>query len=188
MSEALASAESLRLTELEEVIEKGIGTFIKVGEALAEIRDKRLYRTEHATFEDYCRIEWEMAASRARQFIAAAEVSKNIESVTNGNSPKSERQIRPLAALPASAQPEAWTKAVESANGEQPTAKQVAEAVEEVKAETEGPKREPSFAPSNGMRYADLAIESLKKITSNDTQRDKAFMAVQRWLTQNHIK
>lgn len=182
-SEVISLTESARLVELEEVIEKGIGTFIKVGEALSEIRDKRLYRVGFETFEEYCRVEWEMSKAYAFRAIAGAEVVKNL-SPMGDTLPRNERQARPLATLPAAEQPKAWTKAVESANGAQPTAKQVETAVEEVKAET--PKREPSFSPSNGMRYADLAIESLKKIQPNDTQRDKAFMSVQRWLTANY--
>lgn len=66
MIKALTIQESTRLVELEEIIERGVTTFIKVGEALAEIRDKELYLVEYKTFEDYCREEWDMVASRAR--------------------------------------------------------------------------------------------------------------------------
>ena len=43
--------ESRRLVELEKTIEHGLKTFLEVGAALAEIRDKKLYRVEHSTFD-----------------------------------------------------------------------------------------------------------------------------------------
>lgn len=48
---SLTQADTERLKELESVIERGTKTFIEVGYALAEIRDQRLYRQTHATFE-----------------------------------------------------------------------------------------------------------------------------------------
>ena len=58
LTEALELAESKRLIALESVISKGQKTFVEVGEALAEIRDSKLYRSDHKTFEDYCQSKW----------------------------------------------------------------------------------------------------------------------------------
>src|ERR1019366_1351557 len=63
--------ESNRLAELENIISSGIRTFDKVGTALFEIRDARLYRQEHKTFKDYCRAKWKMTDRRPRQLIDA---------------------------------------------------------------------------------------------------------------------
>ena len=65
----ISSEESQRLIELKQIVERGLATFIEVGEALMEIRDSRLYRVEHKTFEDYCREKWKMSDRRARQLI-----------------------------------------------------------------------------------------------------------------------
>lgn len=46
----------------ERVIQDSLTTFWKVGRALAQIRDERLYRTTHGTFEDYCRERWDSKA------------------------------------------------------------------------------------------------------------------------------
>jgi hypothetical protein len=48
--EAAAGAERRtdRLRELEEVVERGLATFVEVGRALQEIRDAQLYRATHA--------------------------------------------------------------------------------------------------------------------------------------------
>jgi hypothetical protein len=54
----LAPDESQRLAELEAVVERGLTTFIEVGEALREIRDARLYKASHGTFEAYLRERW----------------------------------------------------------------------------------------------------------------------------------
>lgn len=72
-----------QLDECEQVIERGLATFVEVGTALATIRDGRLYRATHGTFEDYCRERWGFNDSRARQLIIAAETAMELETVTN---------------------------------------------------------------------------------------------------------
>lgn len=81
-----------RLAELESVIERGVPTFMEVGRALAEIRDTRLYRETHPTFEAYCRDRWGFTDRRARQLIAA---SRQVESGTTVPV-ENERQARRL--------------------------------------------------------------------------------------------
>jgi hypothetical protein len=130
---ALSLTESSRRAELEAVIELGLATFITVGNALLEIRDSRLYRDTHSTFEDYCRERWQMVASRARQLIGAAEVVANLQSVTTVT-PTSERQVRPLAGLEPEQQREAWAAAVESAPNGKVTAEHVSRVAEVIKA------------------------------------------------------
>jgi hypothetical protein len=56
--------------------------------------------------------------------------------------PASERQARELKALPKLKQPEAWAKAVEIADGNQPTARQVEQAVRQTLSADEPPKRQ----------------------------------------------
>lgn len=63
------------LTRLETVIERGFKTFIEVGEALATIREKKLYKLRYATFEDYCTVRWKFTRQRAYQLMSAAQVA-----------------------------------------------------------------------------------------------------------------
>ena len=49
----LTDSEKVRFKECESVIKKGIGTFLEVGRALAEIHDNRLYRETHKSFKKY---------------------------------------------------------------------------------------------------------------------------------------
>ena len=89
---------------------------IHVGNALLEIRDTRLYRQTHATFEDYCGEKWQFTHGRARQLIAAAETIAILQSDTIVSLlPSTESQTRPLVSLPPEAQREVWAAAVETA-------------------------------------------------------------------------
>lgn len=129
----LTTNEQSELAALEAVIERGLNTFVEVGNALLQIRESKLYRA-FGTFEDYCRVRWGMVASRARQLIAAAEITENIKSVTVVTLlPQTESQARPLAQLEPEQQREAWSRAVETAPNGKVTAAHVAQVVGEIK-------------------------------------------------------
>lgn len=115
-----------RFAELEAIVQRGLSTFVDVGNALFEIRDSKLYLRTHSTFEDYCRERWQMVASRARQLIGAAQIAANLQSVTTVT-PTHESQIRPLAKLEPEQQKEAWQMA--TATNPEPIASQVEKAV-----------------------------------------------------------
>jgi hypothetical protein len=131
-TKALTAKETERLLLCEVTIEKGLETFIEVGLALVEVRESKLYRFKFGTFEEYCEKRWQMTARRARQICAGAEVVANLR--PGPPLPTSERQVRPLAGLPATEQREVWKDAVAAAPaGEAPTGKQVQEAVDKRK-------------------------------------------------------
>lgn len=125
---ALTDAERTRLEELEEVVAEGLEQFRQVGDALAEIRDRRLYRVGHATFADYVRKRWNLGQSRAYQLMDAAEVAREIQSSTIVEVyPANECQIRPLTLLPdAPTRLDVWERAIQAAGGLPPTGQQVA--------------------------------------------------------------
>jgi hypothetical protein len=120
--------ESQRLLELEATIEKHIRSFLTAGAALAEIRDKRLYRVEHATFAEYCDAKWGISDRRARQLIDSVAIVESIGK-SGTHVPVSEAQVRPLAKLEPKKRAEAFSLAVELAKGKEPTMDQVAQAV-----------------------------------------------------------
>ena len=74
----LTVPERARLQECEEVIEKNIRGFLATGHALAEIRDRRLYRETHKTFERYCKKQWDLGKTHAYRQIASYEVVQNL--------------------------------------------------------------------------------------------------------------
>lgn len=127
----LAGTDRADLARLEATINHGLQTFVEVGAALAEIRDRRLYREEHGTFEVYCEARWKMSRRQAYRLIDAADVVENVSNWSHPT-PASEAVARPLTGLPPAQQREAWSLAVEEKGGLQPTAKDVERAVERV--------------------------------------------------------
>lgn len=75
--EPLTAAEAERLSALEARIEAGLTTFVEVGNALAEVRDARLYRERWGTFERYLTERWGLSRRRGYQLIEAAEAVKD---------------------------------------------------------------------------------------------------------------
>lgn len=133
MSEATTyTPELMDLHEHEKVIEQGLATFREVGWSLLQIRDGKKYRAAgYETFEHYCFDRWSMGRQYANRLMDAAEIVGEIETSPIGDvSPSHESQVRPLKALPTPEErADAWSEAVQEAEGKQPTAKQVAKAV-----------------------------------------------------------
>jgi hypothetical protein len=108
----LTSQETLRLHELEDVIEEGLESFLKIGLAFAEVRFNRLYRATHDTFESYCRDRWALSLSRCNQIISTVKVFDNISSAfpqdTALLTSTSEHTLRPLTRLEPDLQVATW--------------------------------------------------------------------------------
>lgn len=121
----LTRAEEIALADCEERIERGMKTFIEVGQALAAIRDSRLYRGTHGTFEDYAVSRWNLSRAHAYRMIAAAEVVSPIGD-TELPMPANEGQARELAKVPEPERADIWRETVERTEGK-PTAAAVAE-------------------------------------------------------------
>ena len=78
MNTSLTTSETSSLTACEARIEKGRASFLDVADALAEIRDGRLYREGFATFEAYCRERWGFTRNYANKVMRAGEAVKNL--------------------------------------------------------------------------------------------------------------
>lgn len=126
MAIILSKLETNDLKKCEQIIESGLRTFADVGNALATIRENRLYRAGHETFEAYCKERWGFTSSRARQLVAAAEVTKQFPTVTN------ERQARVVTSVPEDQREEVVRVATEIARGTSPTVGDFAKAREQV--------------------------------------------------------
>lgn len=123
MSESELVVSGRSLPELEAVIERGLTTFVDVGTALLEIREGRLYRETHSTFEDYCRDRWGFSRVQAHRLIEASEV---VATLPIGNvTPHNEAQARELARIDDPQQrADVWRTAVD-AHGDKVTAADV---------------------------------------------------------------
>jgi len=127
---SLDRSETVTLKRLEDIIDRGRRSFIEVGEALLAIRDGRLYRTTHSTFDDYCRERWDLGRNYVNKQIRAAQVVAELG--TTVPIPVSERQVRELARVEdPKARTKLWVKLTKG-HTDQPTADEVAEAVDKV--------------------------------------------------------
>ena len=74
---------TVNLADLERVIERGLETFIEVGDALTQIRDRKLYRETHSTFESYTEERWGLKRTRAYELMQAAGVAKLVSEISD---------------------------------------------------------------------------------------------------------
>lgn len=83
----MSREETDRLAELEAVIKKDMKGFIRVGMALKEIKDKRLYRSKYTTWKDYLKGEWDISRAYGDRYIDAFEVIENLNSSFRKSAP-----------------------------------------------------------------------------------------------------
>lgn len=112
----LSVEERAELDEYEAIIDRHLQTFIEVGNALLAIRDKRLYREQYSTFDEYSQERWGFVRRQADRLIAATETVHNLRPM-GLILPVTERQVRPLTSLDPHQQREVWTEVVRS-NGD----------------------------------------------------------------------
>lgn len=118
-----AQVLAAELDSCEADIESGLRGLFKADIALCQVRDRKLFLARgYCSFEQYCRDRWGFSAGRARQICIGAEIAQNVvkylQSVTSGNAlpvPESERQVRPLMALPVAEQGPVWVLAAQTA-------------------------------------------------------------------------
>jgi hypothetical protein len=155
----VTAVEVLELTEqeqsdrlhLERKVERA---FFEAGKALAELRDRRLYRSTHKTFEEYCRERFSYTYRHVNYLIAGCLIVDNIKMGTNSSQnksqdemgtnssqilPTSEVQVRPLAKLEPQQQQEVWQQAVEQAGGKVPSGRIVKNVVQRIMERTQVP-------------------------------------------------
>lgn len=121
------SRDTERYGELKTQIKQG---WLMFAQGILEVRQKKLYRLEYDTFEDFCQSELGITQQYATQTLRSAEVVSNLGSETMVSVlPSSERQARPLTKLTPEIQREAWNEVLESNAPEEITAKKVEEVV-----------------------------------------------------------
>jgi hypothetical protein len=134
----LSEAEKAERDDLERTVQQA---FFVAGKALKLLRDKRLYRETHTTFESYVRDRFDFTRRAADYLISAAEIVENLKAVNSLSSldnskslpkreqivlrtnvlPTKESQCRSLAKLSPEEQHHAWYKAVELAGNKVPS-------------------------------------------------------------------
>jgi len=130
--EELSPEELEARQQLELKVERA---FFEAGKALRELRDRRLYRSTHRTFEDYCRQRFNFTKASAYYLIAAANVYDNLLACQPKVDilPTKEKQCRHLAKLEPEEQRQVWQEAVEQADGNVPSERIVKGIVDRLK-------------------------------------------------------
>jgi len=175
-TDQLDVAERARLQELESIVENGLQIFYEVGKALDEIRELKLYRETHKSFEGYCREKWAIARRTADQFIGAARVIENLSAIALKFSIK-ENQVRPLAGLPPELQIQIWQEAVESSPNGMPSGAAVKRLVEE-RFPSDGSGRTPKDSASELEKLRSDNQRLREQIREQNRERDRRSAAV----------
>lgn len=134
----LSKADQDDFKKLDKKVREGIDVPMRTGECLLEIKERKLYKAKHKTWKPYCEDLVGMTPEHANRLIRAARHASLIKDAVKdmphpGNIfPTVEWQVRPLYKLgDMETVIEAWTRAVEIANGS-PTAGNVQKAVDEI--------------------------------------------------------
>ena len=152
----LSDSEIKERDELENTVQQA---FYVAGQALKVLRDKKLYRETHRTFESYVKERFDFSRIAAYYLISAAEVVNNLKCQPLVNIlPTNERQCREVAKLPPEIQPQAWLTSIEKAGGKVPPARIIKQVVNEIKGKKEKmfskPKKDgPVLVPGIGIEY-----------------------------------
>lgn len=123
----LATSDQKRLDELEAIIAAGFQGFAEAGQALKAVRDEKLYRATHKTFEAYHLDVWGLSSSQTYRLMEASGVAQIASPIGEVPSEAVARELAPL-----KDEPEkligAWQRAVEEHG--KPTAAQVRKIVQ----------------------------------------------------------
>lgn len=167
--------EATEFTRCKEIVQKGLATFIEVGQALLTIQARQLYRATHTTFESFCKAEFDLNRSYAYRLIDSAKIVDELSPIgDNSPLPSTESQLRELTALPnADLRRDAWQRVVEaSSKGSGPiTAKLIREVVALSKAPS---KKSSRFAapgdPDPKPKLPELLAQLEKELKDGNTQ------------------
>ena len=152
----LSASETKERDELENTVQQA---FYVAGQSLKILRDKKLYRETHATFELYVKQRFDFTRATAYYLISASEVVDNLKCQPLVDIlPTNERQCREIAKLPPDIQTQAWLTSVDKASGKVPPARIIKEVVNKIRGEPKmiNPKHKkdgPVLVPGIGIEY-----------------------------------
>lgn len=155
MSSAIEVKEDFE--RLHQVVREGLQTFVQVGEALAEINERRLFKVSgYANFDDYCKAEFNFGGNYGRKLIRSADIAKEFDV------PK-ESVARAVAAVPK----EDRHEVVNMAKARQPDL--TASIIDDMHQELVSSRTPASASPPSGVRFDEikhLLLEAGRKLVS----------------------
>jgi hypothetical protein len=161
-SPKLNVVERRELQSLEEIIQRSLNTLIESGAALLSIRDKKLWRETHKSFEAYVRDKWGFEKNYANKIIASSETVKKLGTIVP-KTPKAleittEGQLRELTGVPSESLAAVVKQAAKLAGDDVITAKDIRQAKEQVLESK--PKADPKPEPKDEVPEALQDFES----------------------------
>lgn len=123
------------LKEIERTIGIGLTTFLAIGYSLTLIREKRLYRHEYKTFDEYLWKRWKLKRSHGYRLIQASEFENRFSQMSPQGDirlPNEERGIRAILKFENDKQLEVLCKANELAGSAPVLSKHVQAAIKEL--------------------------------------------------------
>ena len=93
-SDEMSHLELSDLSRNETIINKGMKSFVDVGQALQDIRHRRLWRGEYNSFESYLKDKWGFGSPYATRLINGSEIAQRLPDIQN------EAQAREIAKVP----------------------------------------------------------------------------------------
>lgn len=98
----LTITELTDLKKLEATITKHEQVFVMVGNALLQIQERRLYRKDYGSFQEYCEQRWGWARQHAHRMIQAAAVVNHLNEQVSpmGDTIPNERVAREVSKVP----------------------------------------------------------------------------------------
>jgi hypothetical protein len=184
---ALTVREKADLEQCEQVLKRGLATFFEVGDALLTIRERRLYRSTHETFETYCHDRWNIGRSYAWRLIGAAERISLLPPGQNLPMPGNEFQVRPFLKLEPEAFPIAWEQAIKRAKDGKITPGLVRSVVAEFfsstgeESKTTGRERPKSPSKATLGQVLTLLLEAKKRIEKGEWEEALAALDRIEW-------
>jgi hypothetical protein len=156
----LSAKERAELARCEQIIEQGRTQFVKVGEALQKIRNRKLYRENNPNFDAYLKNRWGFGRIYALNQIDSSEVVNNLVK-KKLPAPTDEATARAIGRLSKRDQPKVWKKALKRAGNNEPSSGDVRQAAIDlglVKAAQEPPEpREPMSDETSWDRFVAAA-------------------------------
>lgn len=104
------------LAELEAVVERGLLSCAEAGRALAQIKERKLYRPDFNAFSAYLEARWHLTKDYAEKLIAAAIVCGELEA-QGLPAPTRESHARELVKVTEDKRGEVWQESLDAADG-----------------------------------------------------------------------
>ena len=178
---SLDAEQQERYDACKQVIREGMATFLAVGEALAEIRDRGYYLTDYDTFEAFCQQEYDISRRRAYQLMDATDVVTRLSlsgEFPPAQLPRTESHAVALANVEPERQREVWDEVVTVAQHEKTkiTAAEIARINERLTGKPAGKPAKKTSRKEDAQAQDQDAASDVDNDQDQPTQRTDVFI------------